>query len=408
MPKFAYSGRNAEGQLVEGELDSGSAGGAAGDLAQKGITATSIKPVQGSRSQNVLEIELWPKKVTLDELIIFCRQMYALTKAGIPIIRAMKGLADSTRSKKLSETLFEITDKLESGVSMAAAMQNQTNVFSELFVAMIHVGENTGRLEEAFKTLSENLEMERDTRKRVKQATRYPTMVMIAIGIALAVVDMLVIPQFDSVFKKFGADLPLPTQVLVATSNFFLDYWWAVLLLIALVIHVFRRWVQTEAGKLKWDRKKMNFPTVGVLYEQVTLARFTRNFAMMLSAGVPLIQALAVSAEAAGNAYVGQQIKDMKSSIERGESLLRAARQSEIFTPLVLQMISVGEETGSLDNLLLEVADFYDEEADYSLKRLSDSIEPILIVAMGGIVLVLALGVFLPIWDLGSAALSKN
>jgi len=408
MPKFAYSGRNAEGQLVEGELDSGSAGGAAGDLAQKGITATSIKPVQGSRSQNVLEIELWPKKVTLDELIIFCRQMYALTKAGIPIIRAMKGLADSTRSKKLSETLFEITDKLESGVSMAAAMQNQTNVFSELFVAMIHVGENTGRLEEAFKTLSENLEMERDTRKRVKQATRYPTMVMIAIGIALAVVNMLVIPQFDSVFKKFGADLPLPTQVLVATSNFFLNYWWAVLLLIALAIHVFRRWVQTEAGKLKWDRKKMNFPIVGVLYEQVTLARFTRNFAMMLSAGVPLIQALAVSAEAAGNAYVGQQIKDMKSSIERGESLLRAARQSEIFTPLVLQMISVGEETGSLDNLLLEVADFYDEEADYSLKRLSDSIEPILIVAMGGIVLVLALGVFLPIWDLGSAALSKN
>lgn len=152
----------------------------------------------------------------------------------------------------------------------------------------------------------------------------------------------------------------------------------------------------------------MNFPIVGVLYEQVTLARFTRNFAMMLSAGVPLIQALAVSAEAAGNAYVGQQIKDMKSSIERGESLLRAARQSEIFTPLVLQMISVGEETGSLDNLLLEVADFYDEEADYSLKRLSDSIEPILIVAMGGIVLVLALGVFLPIWDLGSAALGKN
>ena len=408
MPKFAYSGRNAEGQLVEGELDSGSAGGAAGDLAQKGITATSIKPVQGSSSQNVLEIELWPKKVTLDELIIFCRQMYALTKAGIPIIRAMKGLADSTRSKKLSETLFEITDKLESGVSMAAAMQNQTNVFSELFVAMIHVGENTGRLEEAFKTLSENLEMERDTRKRVKQATRYPTMVMIAIGIALAVVNMLVIPQFDSVFKKFGADLPLPTQVLVATSNFFLNYWWVVLLLIALAIHAFRRWVQTDAGKLKWDRKKMNFPIAGVLYEQVTLARFTRNFAMMLSAGVPLIQALAVSAEAAGNAYVGQQIKDMKSSIERGESLLRAARQSEIFTPLVLQMISVGEETGSLDNLLLEVADFYDEEADYSLKRLSDSIEPILIVAMGGIVLVLALGVFLPIWDLGSAALGKN
>jgi MSHA biogenesis protein MshG len=393
---------------MQGEVDATSASFLAGELAQKGITPISISEVEADNSTNILEFELWPKKVSIDELIIFCRQMYALTKAGIPIIRAMKGLADSTKSKPLSKSLYEITESLESGVGMAKAMQTQTEVFSELFVAMIHVGENTGRLEEAFMHLSGNLELERDTRKRIKQATRYPTMVIVAISIALFVVNIFVIPQFDSVFKKFGAELPVPTKVLIATSNFCIDYWWVMVLLAVGSTVAFRRWLATDEGRLTWDRKKLGFPIVGVLFEQVTMSRFTRNFAMMLSAGVPLIQALAIAAEAAGNSHVGQKIKDMRRSIERGDSLLRSARATGIFTPLVLQMISVGEETGALDTLLVEVADFYDEEADYALKRLSESIEPILIVAMGGIVLVLALGVFLPIWDLGNAAMGRS
>ncbi len=408
MAKFSYRGRDSSGQLVQGDVEATSAGFLANDLAQKGITPINISEVETGEATNLLEIELWPKKVSLDELIIFCRQMYALTKAGIPIIRAMKGLADSTRSKPLSKSLLEVSESLESGVGMATAMQAQPEVFSELFVAMIHVGENTGRLEEAFMHLSGNLELERDTRKRIKQAARYPTMVLVAIAIALFVVNIFVIPQFASVFKKFGADLPLPTQILVATSNFCINYWWAMILGVVAVIFAFKKWKSTEKGQMTWDRKKLRFPIVGPLYEQVTLSRFTRNFSMMLSAGVPLIQALAIAAEASGNHFVAQKIKDMKRSIERGDTLLRGARATGIFTPLVLQMISVGEETGALDTLLIEVADFYDEEADYSLKRLSESIEPILIVAMGGIVLVLALGVFLPIWDLGNAAMGRS
>jgi MSHA biogenesis protein MshG len=408
MAKFSYRGRDSSGQLVQGDVEATSAGFLANDLAQKGIIPINISEVETGEATNLLEIELWPKKVSLDELIIFCRQMYALTKAGIPIIRAMKGLADSTRSKPLSKSLLEVSESLESGVGMATAMQAQPEVFSELFVAMIHVGENTGRLEEAFMHLSGNLELERDTRKRIKQAARYPTMVLVAIAIALFVVNIFVIPQFASVFKKFGADLPLPTQILVATSNFCINYWWAMILGVVAVIFAFKKWKSTEKGQMTWDRKKLRFPIVGPLYEQVTLSRFTRNFSMMLSAGVPLIQALAIAAEASGNHFVAQKIKDMKRSIERGDTLLRGARATGIFTPLVLQMISVGEETGALDTLLIEVADFYDEEADYSLKRLSESIEPILIVAMGGIVLVLALGVFLPIWDLGNAAMGRS
>ena len=409
MATYKYRGRNSKGEAVDGQLVVASQNAAANELARQGITPIRIvEEAEKAGKELSINFDIFPKKVTLDELIIFCRQMNALARAGIPIIRAMKGLAESTRSEKLKETLMDVASRLESGTNLASSMQAHPKVFSELFISMIHVGENTGQLEEAFHQLSENLELERDTRKRVKQATRYPTMVLSAIFIALFIVNIFVIPKFASVFKKFGADLPLPTQILVATSNFCLEYWWLMIGLVIAAIFSFRYWVRTEKGKYEWDRRKLNFPIVGILFEQITLSRFTRNFAMMLKAGMPITHALAIAAEAAGNHYIASRIVEMKNSIERGDSLLRSARSTEVFTPLVLQMISVGEETGSIDSLLDQVADFYDEEADYSLKRLAESIEPILIVVMGGIVLVLALGVFLPIWDLGSAAMGRG
>lgn len=408
MAKFQYQGRDGEGQAVSGELEVASQTMAANELLRRGITPVKIEEAKASAASLDMNITLFKKKVTLDELIIFCRQMNALMKAGIPIIRAMKGLAESTKSEVLQETLLDVARRLESGINLASSMQAHPEVFNELFISMIHVGENTGQLEEAFKRLSENLELERDTRKRIKQATRYPTMVITSIFVALFIVNLFVIPKFASVFKKFGADLPLPTQILVATSQFCLDYWWLMIGLVVGGIFGFKQWVKTDKGRLEWDRRKLNFPIVGVLFEQIALSRFTRNFAMMLASGMPITHALAIAAEASGNKYIGQHVVDMKVGIERGDSLLRTARSSEIFTPLVLQMIAVGEETGAIDSLLNDVADFYDEEADYALKRLSEAIEPILIVAMGGIVLVLALGVFLPIWDLGQAAMGRG
>ena len=409
MPKFQFQGRDAKGSAVDGVLEVASATAAANELAKKGITPIRISEQAAKQASLAsMNIQLIKPKVNLDELIIYCRQMNALTRAGIPIIRAMKGLADSTKSELLKETLYDVARRLESGNNLATSMQAHPRIFSELFISMIHVGENTGQLETAFKRLSENLEMERDTRKRIKSATRYPTMVISAIFIALFIVNLFVIPKFASVFAKFGADLPLPTQILVATSNFCLDYWWLIIASIIGAIYGFKQWIKTEEGAYRWDRKKLSLPIVGVLFEQIALSRFTRNFAMMLSAGMPITHALAIAAEASGNKYIGRQIQGMKTGIERGDSLLRTARATEIFTPLVLQMMAVGEETGSIDTLLNEVADFYDEEADYALKRLSEAIEPILIVAMGGIVLILALGVFLPIWDLGQAAMGKG
>lgn len=408
--QFRYRGKDDQGTVQQGSLTAATADAAASELMRRGITPLSIREQeeQASVIDRLNSLPLFRKKVSLDELIVFCRQMYALTKAGIPLIRTMRGLADTSRSPVLAEVLEDVTSRLEGGTTMATAMQAHPRVFSELFIAMIHVGENTGMLDDAFKRLSEILELERDTKRRLKQAMRYPTFVVVALLAALMVVNFLVIPKFAAVFNKLGADLPFLTQVLVGTSNFLLGYWYILLFAIAAIGLLVRQWKQTEQGHLTWDRYKLRVPIIGPLLELITLSRFARNFASMLAAGMPVTNALTVVADATDNAWIARHIKDMRSGIERGESLLRTARQSQMFTPLILQMIAVGEETGSVDDMLNNVADFYDEDVDYGLKRLAESIEPILIVAMGVLVLILALGVFLPIWDLGAAAMGRG
>ena len=408
--QFTYRGKDSRGAVQQGSLAAPSVDAVASDLMRRGITPLTIKEVQQSDSliARLEKSPLFRKKISLDELIVFSRQMHALTKAGIPLIRTMRGLADTTRSPELGEVLDDVTTRLEGGATMATAMQAHPKVFSDLFIAMIHVGENTGQLDDAFKRLSDILELERDTKRRLSQALRYPTFVLIALFAALMVVNFLVIPKFASVFSKLGADLPFLTQVLVGTSNFLLAYWYFLLAAIVAGVIALRQWRKTDEGQLIWDRYKLKMPIIGPLLELITLSRFARNFASMLAAGMPVTNALTVVADATDNAWISKHIKDMRASIERGESLLRTARHSDMFTPLILQMIAVGEETGSVDDMLVNVADFYDEDVDYGLKRLAESIEPILIVSMGVLVLILALGVFLPIWDLGAAAMGRG
>jgi MSHA biogenesis protein MshG len=410
LMQFSYRGKDSSGGVHQGALAASSAEAAAFELMRQGITPLSIREQDQSESliAQLNNLPIFRKKITLDELIVFCRQMHALTKAGIPLIQTLRGLADTTYSQVFCDVLSDVTDRLEGGSSMATAMQAHPKAFSGLFIAMIHVGENTGQLDDAFKRLSDILELERNTRRRLKQATRYPTFVMIALLAALMVVNFIVIPKFASVFSKLGADLPFITQVLVGTSSFLLGYWYILLLGIAATMVLLRQWKQTAQGQLIWDRYKLKVPIIGPLLELITLSRFARNFASMLAAGMPVTIALTVVSDATGNAWISKHLKEMRAGIERGESLLRTACQSDMFTPLILQMIAVGEETGAVDDMLDNVADFYDQDVDYSLGRLAESIEPILIVTMGVLVLILALGVFLPIWDLGTAAMGKG
>lgn len=407
MSQFRYTGRDAQGGKISGTLQGASSDAVASELIAQRITPLTIEEQAQQADDDVfaaLKERLRRKSVDLEELIIFCRQMYSLSKAGVPIIRAIGGLGESHRNLYFREVLQEVRSDLEGGMSMAVALHAHPKVFGTLFISMISVGENTGQLDQAFRQLSGYLEMERETRKRIKQATRYPMFVMLAMVVALVVINLFVIPAFAKVFEQFHAQLPLPTRILIGTSQFFQEYWWLMALIVAGCIYAFVRWKQTDAGALKWDQIKLRLPIVGGVFERIALARFTRTFAMMYKAGVPLLQTLSINSASVGNLYIGQAILGMREGVERGEALTSTASSSGLFTPLVLQMMAVGEETGALDDLFIEVADFYEQEVDYDLKQLADAIEPILIVAMGIMVLILALGVFLPMWDLASVA----
>ncbi|SCW77984.1 MSHA biogenesis protein MshG [Pseudomonas peli] len=407
MSLYRFTGRDAQGGKIIGSREAGSADSLASELLAERITPLTIEEQAQASDSDVfaqLKESLRRKHVDLEELIIFCRQMYSLSKAGVPIIRAIGGLAESSRNLYLREVLQAVRSDLEGGQGMAVALNAHPKVFNTLFVSMISVGENTGQLDQAFRQLSVYLELERETRKRIKQATRYPLFVLSAMAVALVVINLFVIPAFSKVFAQFKADLPWATQILIGTSQFFQDFWWLLALLFGGSLFGFFKWIETDAGALKWDQIKLRLPIVGGIFERIALARFTRTFAMMYRAGVPLLQTLSINSASVGNRYIGQAILAMREGIERGEALTRTASASGLFTPLVLQMMAVGEETGALDDLFVEVADFYEQEVDYDLKQLADAIEPILIVAMGIMVLVLALGVFLPMWELASAA----
>jgi len=402
MAIFKYVGRDAQGNPVKGEIEAGSIDSATDLVMQSGILPSQVKEKKGGGESLDLSL-VFATKVNSSDLIVFTRQLYSLTKAGVSILRALNGLAESTHSKLLAESLQDILNRMHNGYSLSAAMLEHPRVFSTLYVSLIQVGENTGQLDRVLSQLSQYLEQEVETQKRVKSAMRYPTFVLIALAVAMVILNIYVIPTFAGMFAKFNAELPWTTQVLLGTSSFFVHYWHVMLVALIIMLVATKLWLNTPQGSYMWDRYKLKIPVVGSVIERSLLARFSRSFAMMLSAGVPLNNALYLIAHAVDNNYLQGKILGMRGGIESGEPLLKTAVDAQLFTPLVLQMIAVGEETGQVDELLDEAADFYEREVDHELKSMTAKIEPILISFVAGIVLVLALGIFTPMWDMMGA-----
>ena len=400
MPMYQFSAR-AEGELVTGVRQAASAAMLAGDLAAAGLLPVKIEE-EGERA--VPKPMQFRRRVSLAEIIVFSYQMASLTKAGISVVRAIKTLAESSRNLYLTEVLNDVAANLEGGIDLASCMGRHPQVFSQLFVSTIHIGENTGRMDEAFKQIGEYLELERETKRRMQAATRYPMFVIATMVIAVIVLNIFVIPAFAEVFAKYGADLPWQTQLIITISDAFVRYWFVAAAVIVVSSYAVFRYLQTKDGRLRWHSLKLKLPITGSVFERLYLARFCRTFAMVTRAGVPLVQALHIVAQALGNDFMASKVDGMRRNIERGESIFATARQAGIFSPVVLQMIAVGEETGAMDELLGQAAGFYEEEVDYELKSLTDAIEPVLIIGIAVLVLIMALGVFLPLWDLNSVA----
>jgi MSHA biogenesis protein MshG len=409
MSLFRYTARGADGALFSGEMDAPSPRSVAAQIAERGGVPIQITPQGGVTSekpqvQSMLAMLPFKRRVPLTELSMLSRQMHTLTKSGVPMIRALRSISETSKDPALGAALSSVADSLQSGRDLANSLALHPGVFPKLFVNTVRVGETTGRLEQGFSDLAEYLDRENETIKRIKSALRYPTMVIAAVFASITVINVFVVPSFARMFREMGAQLPMPTRLLIGCSDFMVGYW-PYLLVAALGASVgVHQWLQTDRGRYLWHRYRMRIPIVGPVLERATLARFARGFSMASRAGIPMIETLATVGQALDNEFVRERVGMIRERIGRGESLTAASAASELFTPLVLQMIGVGEESGSVDDLLDEVADFYEREVDHDLKQLSDAIEPILIIVLGGIVLLLALAVYLPMWELASAA----
>ena len=403
MTQYLYSGRSARGELVRGRLDGDSEEAVATRLQQDGVTPISIAAsaiVTSGAPLQQLARRMGLGKPTTADLVLFTRQMYTIVKSGIPLLRGLRGLAGSTHNVVLRGALEDVLRSLEAGRNLATSFGRHPELFPEIYLNIIAVGEATGTLEPAFMRLGEYLRQEQDLQDRVKSALRYPFIVILTIAAAIAVITTFVIPRFAPLFRVLGNDIPLPTRIIMGASEIARRDWYWVLGVGAALVGGVRSYVRTGEGRLHWHKLLLRLPVIGSLAHQAILARLSRTLSIAITAGMPMLETLAIIARVCGNDYMAARVSRLRERVERGEPLSRAAATVGMFPPLVLQMIAVGEETGELPELLDEVAGFYEREVEFALKTLSAAIEPILIIFVGGMVLILALGVFLPMWNM--------
>lgn len=410
MPLFKYKGRNTRNEIMRGVLEAADSGALADQLLNTGITPIEIQPVDRNAigGDGGMLASLRKRRIKLLDIMLFSRQMNTLVKAGVPLLKALSGMERSSRNPAFAAVVRDIRENLDKGYELSASMAKYPKLFNGFYTSMVKVGEMTGRLEEIFLRLAEHLAFEKKMGEQIKGALRYPAFVILAISAGMLILNIFVIPTFAKVFAGFNTELPLMTKVLIGVSNVTAKHW-PILLAGAIAAGLaFRSWVGTQEGRYAWDRLKLRIPIAGKIIFMATMARFARSFSLASRSGVPLVQAFSVVAEVVDNKFIGQRIDQMRVGVERGESVLQTAMSSGVFSPIELQMIAVGEETGALDELMSEVADMYEGDVEYQVSTLSAQIEPILLLVLAAMVVTMALGIFIPMWDMGSAAMGKH
>ncbi len=426
MPTFSYEARNKSGKSVTGKINAVSSQIVAKDLLGKGLTPIRIqlinnaspqkKPINNNPKQSkplnqsisseqkkstkdILNIQIMGK-VKTEELSMFCRQMHSLLKAGVPIYQGLARITDTTTNPLLKKALRYALDEIKSGNRLSTALLKYPKIFSPVFVNVCRTGEETGNLHESFSYLSKYTTLESSNKKKVFAALRYPAIVLVAVTAAIIVLNVIVVPAFSKMYTNMHKELPLITRILMDVSDFLVHKGIYLLLGLIASFALMTFYFRTPNGRFLFDKYKLKMPIFGSIMFRIQLARFARIFSTMLKSGITVTNAMELVAQALNNKYIEKKLLTIRDQLQQGRSMTDAAYESKLFTPLTLQMIAVGEETASIDTMLQEVADFYDEDVDYDLSRLNQLMEPFLLVIMGGLVLVTALGMFLPMWNL--------
>lgn len=401
MPIYLFEGRSSDGKPVTGKRLSQSIDSLIDLLSKEGITPIKITPEEKS-TEVLLTIKdkYFKRKVTPEQLSMFIRQMYTLYKSGVSLTAAIRQLSQTTENSSLSEALNGVVQSLEGGKDLANAMSQYPTIFTPIVISMIGVGQNTGRLDEAFLDLHEYLELETSAIKQVKTILRYPTLVMVALFCAAIIICVFVIPTFARVFAQANIPLPAITQALITVSQFVLHYWIFIVIALSIMIGSIYHYLHTPQGTYELDKYQLRLPGIGSLLRRVLLLRFAQSFSVVVKSGIPMVEGLGLVAQSIQNEYGKREIQKMQLEIQHGKSLTQAAMSVSLFTPLEIQMLSVSDETGELTSILEHLAAFYQREVSYSMKKLGDIIEPLLILGVSILVLGLALAVYLPIWNL--------
>ena len=397
MTMFDYKVRDRKGEVVTGSLEGESIQSVAERLRQVGLTPVDVKQ-HGTGLK--MEIVLRPGHVDMKDLAVFSRQFATMVNAGLPILRCVSVLADQTESTELAKVLRKVRTDVEQGTSLTAALARHPKTFSNLFVAMIRTGETTGALGEVLEELAKQIEKETTLRGKVKSAMTYPIAVVGLVLVIMAAMLLLVVPQFKSIYAELNAPLPLPTRMLLAASTFVQAAWWILILAAVGAAIGLRRWIKTSAGRLRWDQLKISAPIIGSLFHKVAMARFSTTLSLMLRSGVPILQALDVVKDTVNNAVVARALDEVKGSVREGESVSRPLGRHPVFPTMVVQMLSVGEDSGSVDTMLGKVADFYNEEVSAAVDSLTSLIEPALILVIGVVVGLSVISLYLPMFNI--------
>jgi len=406
MSVYDYKGRNKRGEIEQGTIESPGPQAVAQWLMDADIFPIAITARAAARKDPEWFTKLKGEgKVSEVDLLLFTRLMGNMARAGLPMMESIEGVEKSTGSQALAGALKAVRDDLDKGNDLGTALSHHPEVFDDYYVSMIRVGEGSGQLAGAFQSLFKRMEFDREIRKKIKSALRYPTFVIIAITIAISILVIFVVPVFAKTYAGLQAELPLLTRALIAASNFAIGYWWVVLLVIGASYYSFRSWIRTPQGKYAWDEFKLKLPIIGKTLVKATVARFCRSFATASSSGVHISQVFQLVSRVVDNAYFEQRILQMRRGVEKGETLTRVARAAGIFSPIELQMIEVGERTAEVDAMMEQIAQMYQEDVEYEVSKLSQAVEPLLLATMGVLVGILLLGIFMPMWELGQATM---
>jgi type IV pilus assembly protein PilC len=405
-PTFSFRALDLSGVTSSGEINGESKSQVSEQLRQRGLIVLDVS--EKSEPLRIEELLTRWKGVDMRDLAVFSRQFATLVASGMPMLRTLHTLEEQTEEEKIKHAVAGVRADVEAGSSLEQAMTRHPKVFDRLFRAMVRSGEQSGRLEDALDRIAFQVEKQDALRRQVKSALMYPALIFGFAGVVLIAIVAFVIPVFAKIFEEMATEnpeeatgLPMPTQLCVDASNALTGYWYALLPAIVLIVFAFARWKKTERGNSIWDQVKLRFPfKIGDVIQKVALARWARTFAGSVSAGVPMLQAIQLTGETAGNTVVERAMEDVYASVKRGGSLAAPIEANAIFPPMVGHMISVGEETGQLENMLSKVADFYEAEVDAKVKALTALIEPVMIILVGGIVGFIVIAMYLPMFSI--------